>query len=417
MIFWAIVAGALIGWLAGGFSDLGFILGGVLGAGMGHWLRKELRLEIAREWQRLMQGQPVPAEVQPAEETRSIVREEPPTAVHKNAMPVAAPIEPAGDGASKPAGPNLVDSATKTVIAWFTGGNTIVRVGLVVLFVGLVFLARLVANAGLYPLEARLATVGLIGAVLLGVGFIKRVQRPDFALHLQGGGVAVMYLTVFAAARIYTVMPPLAAFAFMILFAALGAALAVVQNSRTMALASFVGGYAVPVLLGGQAESPLGLFTYITVLNLAVLGIAGWKSWRALNLLGFFATFGLAALWGFGAYEDRHFLLCELFLGLSVAIYLITALLYAHNTPGKLGNFADSTLLFGTPWPGSDCRRDWSTTGPMPPPGRPWHLARLTWPLQPGRSTGASKGWACSANVCWPSAWALSPWPFHWRWT
>ncbi|MFM5925018.1 MAG: DUF2339 domain-containing protein, partial [Novosphingobium sp.] len=168
------------------------------------------------------------------------------------------------------------------------------------------------------------------------------------ALHLQGGGVAVMYLTVFAAARIYDVMPPLPAFLFMILFAGLGAALAVMQDSRVLALASFLGGYAVPVLLGGNAETPIGLFTYITILNLAVMGIAWKKSWRVLNLLGFFATFGLATVWGFASYQDRHFLVCELFLAVSVAIYLGTALLYAHNTPGKLGNFADSTLLFGT---------------------------------------------------------------------
>ena len=357
MILWAIVAGALIGWFAADWSEPGFILGGVLGAAMGTWLRKELRLEIAREWQRLTDAGAFVPEMPPiAEESPAAAEESPWTPASSRAAAIVVepaaqhegPAEPEAHPEPEPARPSLAESALGHLITWFTGGNTIVRVGLVVLFVGLVFLARLVANAGLYPLEARLATVGLIGAVLLGVGFIKRVQRPDFALHLQGGGVAVMYLTVFAAARIYTVMPPLAAFAFMILFAALGAALAVVQNSRTMALASFLGGYAVPVLLGGEAESPLGLFTYITVLNLAVLGIAGWKSWRALNLLGFFATFGLAALWGFGAYEDRHFLVCELFLGLSVAIYLITALLYAHNTPGKLGNFADSTLLFGT---------------------------------------------------------------------
>lgn len=354
MILWTIVAGALIGWFGSYFNQFGLALGGMIGFAMGLWLRRALRDEVAREWQRLTYGQgehpaprsasiPVP---EPAAEREAVSPLEP-------AVPLAAErpdqaARPAPQAEPKPQVPGLYDAVANRVLDWFTGGNTIVRIGLVVLFVGLVFLARLVANAGLYPLEARLATVGLIGAALLAVGFRKRIERPDFALHLQGGGVAVMYLTVFAAARIYEVMPPLAGFAFMILFAALGATLAVVQNSKAMALASFLGGYAVPVLLGGEAESPLGLFSYITVLNLAVLGIAWKKSWRSLNLLGFFATFGLAALWGSGAYQDRHFLICEVFLALSVAIYLATALLYAHNTPGKLGNFADSTLLFGT---------------------------------------------------------------------
>lgn len=376
MVLWAVVAGALIGMMTGYWGLAGGILGGILGAIMGVWLQNAMQAAIRREVQsRLSEF----ISIEPSVETQTArpaapepVREAqaPQPAVQPPLQPMAAaraapPPEPVDAiaqawpdeprqrqvvDAEPPAAYAIspADKAIRSVVAWFTGGNTIVRVGLVVLFVGLVFLARLVANAGLFPLEARLATVGLIGAGLLGIGFVKRVQRPDFALHLQGGGVAVMYLTVFASARIYEVMPPLPAFLFMILFAGLGAALAVIQDSRVLALASFLGGYAVPVLLGGNAETPIGLFTYISILNLAVMGIAWKKSWRVLNLLGFFATFGLATLWGFASYQDRHFLICELFLAVSVAIYLGTALLYAHNTPGKLGNFADSTLLFGT---------------------------------------------------------------------
>lgn len=373
MILWATIAGVLIGWLTADLPEAGVIVGAVLGAMMGGWLRGLFRQAVAREVRLHLAGlnltapqaaQPAGPEITPAPpspEVPPIPTVSAPEPV-RTATPQPAP-EPAMAQAwtdqppawqeitpvpAAPPEPGLADKAVRAVVGWFTGGNTIVRAGLVVLFVGLVFLARLAAAAGLYPLEARLVTVGLIGAALLAVGFIKRQARPDFALHLQGGGVAVMYLTVFASARIYEVMPPLAAFAFMLLFAALGAALAVMQDSRVMALASFLGGYAVPVLLGGDAETPLALFSYITILNLAVMGIAWKKSWRLLNLLGFFATFAIAGLWGAGSYEDRHFLICQLFLALTVAIFLATALLYAHNTPGKLGNAADSTLLFGT---------------------------------------------------------------------
>ncbi|HOB14596.1 MAG TPA: DUF2339 domain-containing protein [Novosphingobium sp.] len=371
MILWTIVAGALIGWAAAGLESFGLILGGMVGAAMGTWLRNLFeagvetavqrhlaRFEQAERAKALPDDVPTrPAEqAPPAPPAAAALRPEPARAqarVPEPELVQAWPDEPAASPA-KPAKPTYLDrenpleTGLRKVVEWFTGGNTIVRVGLVVLFVGLVFLARLVANAGLFPIEARLATVGLAGAALLGVGFWKRTVRPDFALHLQGAGVAVMYLTVYAAAKHFDVMPPTAAFGFMVVFAALGAVLAVMQNSRVLALASFLGGYAVPVLLGGEAKTPLGLFSYITILNLAVMGIAWKKSWRALNLLGFFATFGLASLWGLGAYQDRHFLICEVFLALSIAIYLATALLYAHNTPGKLGNMADSTLLFGT---------------------------------------------------------------------
>ncbi|MFN5901745.1 MAG: DUF2339 domain-containing protein, partial [Novosphingobium sp.] len=247
-----------------------------------------------------------------------------------------------------PLEPNLAERALAAVRGWLFGGNTIVRVGLVILFVGLSFLARYAANAGLFPIELRLAMVGAVGAVLLAVGFNRRVQRPDFGLALQGAGVGVLYLTVFAAARVFEVMPPLAAFALMIVIAALGCALALLQDSKLMALAAFAGGFAVPVLLGGESRTPLPLFAYGTVLNLAILYIARWKSWRELNLLGFFATFAIAAAWGAARYAPEHFWICQAFLAATVTIYLLTALLYAHNTPGRFGLAADSTLLFGT---------------------------------------------------------------------
>ncbi|MGB7655031.1 MAG: DUF2339 domain-containing protein [Novosphingobium sp.] len=374
MVWWTLVAGALIGWASAGFSEFGLILGAIFGTPMGFWLRSVMRAETDQ-----MISQRIASLYIPEAGSFDYEREERPEpappfgtvpASAASPLPAAAqpvPAEPAmamaaaGEPLAQsehdhiaatpnrdPDRPSLPEELAQKAIGWLLGGNTIVRVGLVVLFIGLAFLARLVANSGLFPIEARLATVGAAGAALLAVGYWKRLERPDFGLHLQGAGVAVLYLTVFAAARIFEVMPPGAAFAFMILFAALGAALALLQNSQTMALASFLGGFAVPFLLGGSAETPTGLFTYITVLNAAIMGIAWKKSWRPLNLLGFAATFLLAGLWGFGAYENRHFIICEVFLAFSIAIYLATALLYAHNTPGKLGNFADSTLLFGT---------------------------------------------------------------------
>ncbi len=385
IVVWAAVAGVLLGWAADGFDGGGALLGGLIGAGMGHWLRVVLRAQIDAAVRAALDGFDLPmpgptAPAEPAAEPPAAPQRQPARARARRATdplepgaartspwepaaaePTSPPAQPQPQPQLRPAEPQpaaehpaapvpggLAADLLGRARDWLLGGNTIVRAGLAVLFVGLVFLARLAANAGLFPIELRLIVIGLAGLALLLVGFGKRRTRPGFALSLQGGGVAVLYLVVFAATRGYAVMPPLAGFAFMILFAALGCALALMQDSLAMALASFLGGFAVPVLLGGQSETPLGLFTYLTVLNLAILVIAGRRSWRPLNLLGFAATFLLATLWGFAAYEPRHFALCEIFLALSIAIYLATALLYAHNTPGRLGNYADSTLLFGT---------------------------------------------------------------------
>ena len=372
MIFWAIVAGALIGLGISGFGEmmpLGLVLGAICGGVMGAWLQSALREEIAAAVRRALaqdhgaqdraqmaaplpepdyapapqpqyqsQSQPVPDLDHGLTEARALAEARKEAARHE---------APAFIPRHEPRTPTIADEWIDKARAWLLGGNTIVRVGLVILFVGLSFLARAVVHAGLFPIEARLALVGLAGAGLLALGFNRRVERPAFGLACQGTGVAVMYLTVFAAAKVFGLMPPVAAFGLMIVFAALGCALALLQDARGLAFASFLGGYAVPILIGGHARTPLGLFTYLTILNLALLVIAWRKSWRELNLLGFFATFGTAAAWGITAYGAQNYLICQVFLGLSVAIFLAAAVFYAHNTPGKMGSYADSTLLFG----------------------------------------------------------------------
>ena len=376
MKLWGAVWGALIGWtVVPDFPPAGLIVGALAGLVAGVWLgtevknratamvreavselNDEMHAAIARRIDERLAGvrpamsQPIPEPAQPSPAPAPVAATAPlpPDTSPSRSVPPPVPSEPESEPQPEaPREPTLAEQGFTAVRDWFLGGNTIVRVGLVILFVGLSFLAKLAVDAGLFPIELRLALVATAGAALLGVGFNRREKKPQFGRSLQGAGVAVLYLTVFASARVFGLMPPLAAFGLMAVFCALGVAMALLQDSRSLALGSFAGGFAVPILLGGESPTPLPLFAYFTILNVAILVIAGRRSWRPLNLLGFFATFGMATVWGLASYDPRHYLLCQVFLAASVLIYLATALLYAHNTPGKLGNAADATLLFG----------------------------------------------------------------------
>lgn len=376
VILWCAVAGALIGWIAGDLDGIGFWTGGIAGAGMGWWLRRILRDEIARAQDPVYDAlaalrlEVTASPVHPSAGDRAAERVSPwerprvtaaaPTeaadSVPAASSPVAeaalAPVAPearaddATHHAPPPAGPNPVERAIAAATGWLFGGNTIVRVGLVILFVGLSFLARYVAGAGLFPIEARLALVAAAGVALLGVGFRKRAAKPDFALSLQGGGVAVLYLTLFAASRLFQVIPAAAAFPLMVAVCALGCALALLQNAQILAATSFAGGFAVPLLLGGEG-GPLGLFLYYTVLNVAVPVIAHARAWRIIGLMGFVVTFGIATLWGLLVYDPSDYAVSQTFLILFVLIYVVTGILNAAHRPGRFGNAVDGTLLFG----------------------------------------------------------------------
>ncbi len=368
MILWGVLVGALIGWIMADFEGWGFIVGAILGTGAGAWLKLVVRAQIASATQALRDEitelratriTPVGAERAPAAETRL---KPAPAMVRPRAAAMAAPrrerpvverpaeaaIPDGDDNAARYAGGSQVGREVAALLRrWLFGGNTIVRVGLVILFIGLAFLANYAAAAGLFPIEVRLAAVVAVGLMLLVVGFRTRARRPGFGLAVQGGGVATIYLTIFAAARVFDVMPVGPAYALMILVSALGCALALLQNAQSLAVISSAGGFAVPLLLADKGGSAAALFGYYAILNLAILFVATRRAWRGLSLLGFFATFGIATLWGVNSYQPTDYPVAQFFLILSVLIYVLAGMLYARATPGQRGNLIDTTLLFG----------------------------------------------------------------------
>lgn len=266
---------------------------------------------------------------------------------------VSVAASPAVSFARAPAPPTPLEQGAAWLRNWFLQGNPIVKAGLVILFIGLSFLARYAAQAGLFPVELRLAAIGAVGVALLAMGFRQRLARPAFGLALQGGGVAVLYLTIFAAFRLYQLVPQLAAFGLMVLVCALSCALALLQNARALAFIAFAGGFATPLLLSSGGGSHVALFSYFTLLNVAILFIATRRAWREVNLLGFVATFGTAGAWGWMRYSAENYATSQLFLVIFMAIYIATSILYARATPLRLGvgtsQAVDSTLVFGTP--------------------------------------------------------------------
>lgn len=347
MILWGVIVGAMLGWLAADFEQFGLVLGGLAGAAAGWGLRKAVRAEITT----LLAGQDSVATVEApspvAPWTVKVVRDDiapvpPPEPVREAVTTMSGPAV-----IEAPAGPGIVGHIVAAARDWLLGGNMIVRVGLVVLFIGLAFLARWAAGAGLIPIEVRLALVAATGIALLGLGFNRRTARPAFALALQGGGVAILYLTIFAGAILYPILPLSAAFALMVLVCLGGCALALLQDAEGLAGASFAGGYAVPLLLGGEGGPVAVMFAYHALLNIGVLLLAWKRPWRSINLIGFVATFGIASFWGVLSYRPEDFAVAQSFLLLSVLIYLAAAILYARNRQGPMGRMVDSSLLFG----------------------------------------------------------------------
>ena len=266
------------------------------------------------------------------------------------AQPAPAPKEPVAPSAPRP-------DVLAPLRRWLFGGNTIVKVGVGILFVGLAFLAKFATEHVQVPVELRLSAIGLSAIVLLGFGWRLRTRRPDYAQVLQGGAVAVLYLTLFAAFKFYGVLDALPALVLMVTVAAFAAALAVLQDARSLAIVGALGGFATPLIVSTGSNNYVALFTYYFVLDAGIAAVAWSKTWRPLNLIGFAATFLVATAWGVLKYRQEDFATSEAFLIAFFLLFVLILVLPARRL--SLANGAvpvsrsdasvNSSLLFGLP--------------------------------------------------------------------
>lgn len=250
-----------------------------------------------------------------------------------------------------PGPPDWFDRAGAALKSWFTEGNVPVKIGVLVLLFGVAAALRYAAAEGYFtmPIEVRLALIA--GAALAGLafGWKERIRKPAFGLSLQGGALGVLLLTVFATYKLYGLLPPQLAFGLVVVLVAGSALLSVLQKNMMLAVLGFLGGYLAPVLISTGSGNHVALFTWYALLNAAVFAISWKQSWRLLNLIGFFFTFGVGAMWGDAYYEPAKFATVEPFLVLFFAFYIVIGLLYVQRQTAHRRPFVDGTLVFGTP--------------------------------------------------------------------
>ena len=279
------------------------------------------------------------------------VIETPPPMPHYGARDEAPADRPVAAAPAAPAAPPppAVPRPPNALWQWMTGGNVLARIGAVVLLIGVAFLARYAVEHVTVPIELRLAGIAVLGLALLGLGWRLRHARRGYALTLQGAGIGVLYVTVFAAFALYHLLPSALAFALLVALVAESGVLAVRQDALALAVLGMLGGFAAPVLVSSGSGNHVALFTFYAVLDLGIFAIAWFKPWRALNLLGFVCTFVIATAWGVLRYRPENFATTEPFLVSFFLLYVGIAVAYALRRSLEVRAPVDGFLVFGTP--------------------------------------------------------------------
>lgn len=236
---------------------------------------------------------------------------EPAPAATRTAAPAASSIPPAADAARR------AESLEARI-----GSRWLLYLGVAAIVIAASYFVKL-AFDNHWITETMRVAIGAAGGVLL-VWLGGRFVRAGYALYgqmLAGGGIAILYLSIYAAFNYYALVGQPTAFALMLLVTALAAWQADRHRSQGLAVMAVGGGFLTPFLVGGRTDAQAALFGYDAILVAGTAALARRRAWPILNLV----SYGLALVtiggWLLAFYTPDAYLRTVLFLTLFCALF------------------------------------------------------------------------------------------------
>ena len=268
---------------------------------------------------------PSPAAVPPppeVETARTVERVLPPA---QFSVPVSAP-GPAPAPPPAPIAPPQFSSLEATTdsdsrsLESRIGSQWFNRIGILAVLIGVAWFLKLAFdNHWIGPLGRVL--IGLLAGAVL-IGWSERFHRRGYAIFsysLKAIGSGTLYLSLWAAFQLYGLMPAGAAFAAMIAVTAFNGTMAWIQDSELLALYAIAGALSTPLLVSTGGNHEITLFTYLLILDLAVLVLVALRPWSRLLFVSFMGTVIFIFGWWSSFYSQDQaartaFFLCCFFI-------------------------------------------------------------------------------------------------------
>jgi uncharacterized membrane protein len=221
----------------------------------------------------------------------------------------------------------------------------LLRAGVVISVFAVGYFLKYSIQRGLLGPQARVALSTVGGLVLLIAG--TRLLGKKYHLlgqGLLGAGLATLYFSVFSATNMFHLIEPNIGFVLMAVVTVLAGGIAVRFDSMLVAVLGIIGGYLTPVMLQTGVVNFPGLFGYLLVLGVGVLGICYWKNWPLVNYLSFFGTYALFFL-AMNRYTKEYFWEVMPFLIAFFVLFSTMTVLYKIVRQAK-SNLLDLVALF-----------------------------------------------------------------------
>lgn len=229
----------------------------------------------------------------------------------------------------------------------FIGLGLMHLVGIVVLVIGLSIGVKYAIDRQLISEVARIGLAYGAAAALYILSWRLKAKYAAFSAILLSGAMASAYFTTYAAFVYYNLFPFAAAFALMIAITLFTVYQALRYNRQEIAILGLLGAYAIPFLISANSGRADLFFTYIALINSAIVFLAYKRRWQTVMYLAQGVTWLLFLGWaaqlkdarwqGIGTFFALFFFCLFFFYALSDRLLRKQAL-QRHQIYSVLGN-------------------------------------------------------------------------------
>jgi hypothetical protein len=209
------------------------------------------------------------------------------------------PRSPAPPPRASPRAPGVV-RPTRIDERWI-GQRGLLAVGVVALLLATGYLLKLSFERGWVSPVMRCAGGAVLGAVVGGVGWRLHQRYRTFGAALIGCGCGIIYLSVWAAGRLYEVIPPTTGIVGLAMVSVALAMIAYAINVEALGTTAALGAFMAPVLLGSDQANANLLLLYLASMATGLGMVAARRRWRLTMLVVAASYFGVGLA---GAAED-----------------------------------------------------------------------------------------------------------------
>jgi uncharacterized membrane protein len=196
--------------------------------------------------------------------------------------PAAAPVSPPVPPVPPPPpieGP-LPPSPRRPALEQWVGQRGLLAVGVFALILAAGYLLKLSFDRGWISPAMRCAGGALAGVAVGATGWRLHQRYRTYGAALIGCGAAIIYLSVWAAARLYGFLPPTPGIAALALVSLSLAAIAYAIDIEALGLTAVVGAFLAPVLLGRDRSNADLLLLYQGCMAAGLGWVAARRAWR-----------------------------------------------------------------------------------------------------------------------------------------